>query len=443
MAQVYVDEQLKGTIRGLSQDEFSSLPEYPLFDGKLDNLRDQEIVPFFGAGASLPSKLPDPPATVSIRPTDQLLSDIYTNLKVSDPAAKRFVVVALQIAQLMDAQARRFAAAASTSEEAAPSSWELANRLALDLELEPFQAHADRLSELLSEPEPHEDYIAMVKSVAELMNLHHAIPQLLTTASYYGSRRERQKLLNILNNRLKGVKTHTQIQQQLVKKAAAYVMARKDNPNLKKRDYLIITTNYDNLLEQQLENAKVPTCVVTIKNSQSHISAHLSNATKVLLGDACPELEQEYVPQLQRPIMSKDYNPQSKSQCIVMVYKLHGWPEQMISKAQDNVVIADRDYVEFIKRNAQTGLIPAFVWTRLSTSKLLFLGYSFADWNIRALYEDIITRRIKATSSTGLGGDGTDYVVIRSYSQADHLFFNRWNDLSVIVADLETVASAI
>jgi hypothetical protein len=441
MARVYVDPQLKHLVKEIPDgDKIEELPTEEL-QRKFSDVQGQEIIPFFGAGASLPTKPPEQELPVSRRPTDVQLNAICSDFAISDPTARLLIEVALQLAQLLDARARfpGIKTPASADYEIAPSSWELANDLSEKLNLKPYQPYVDRLSELLKEPSPNQAYLPLVKSISAFMGIHHSIPQLLTTASYYaasGGEEKRFNLLKFLLARFKNVKTATYIQQKFAEHAAAYIEAR-NRQGLKKRDYLVITTNYDNLLEQQLLEAGVPTCVVTVKaaiTNAPQISVYFPPENRKLVGnDAFDALNREYNPV--KRVMPKDYQPQNKSHNLVMIYKLHGRPEQIYDTV-DNVIIADRDYVDFIERNAETKLIPAIVLNRLSESRLLFLGYSFSDWNIRALYEQVIRWRIK----TGKYGGETDYVVMKSYNKADHLFFNRWNDLSVLIADLNTIA---
>jgi hypothetical protein len=132
-----------------------------------------------------------------------------------------------------------------------------------------------------------------------------------------------------------------------------------------------------------------------------------------------------------------------------MVYKIHGSLEKGVLAARDadGLVISDHDYVEFIQHNGPgNDLIPAYINARLSESRLLFLGYSFSDWNVRGLYRYFLRhRRSKSAipSPEERGRDRErDFIVMKSFGKTDELFFEQW-DVSVIIADLEKFARGL
>lgn len=76
-----------------------------------------------------------------------------------------------------------------------------------------------------------------------------------------------------------------------------------------------------------------------------------------------------------------------------VILKLHGAvdrisPPEMIERL-DSFVITDDDYIDYLTRSDIANLVPKNVAAKLGNSNFLFLGYSLRDWNLR-----VILRRI-------------------------------------------------
>jgi hypothetical protein len=424
--------------------------------GKVDDSRQQVLVPFLGAGASLSGETAPVPFTVRNLPSAQDIEGICSTIGVTRHASKLLVAVALQLAQLMDSLIERSAQGAShTSKDGeAPSSWELANFLTQILQeetssygyvYEPFERYADQLVRLLPRDATKDDhqrkveYLELVRKVAELLNLHRSIPELLTIASYFGPF-QRDTLRRELRKKFETVTSATKIQKRLVETARAFVSEHNKSSGIDKSDYLLITTNFDCLMEQQLDGA-VPTCVITVLRDQKvavdfgkHTQDHLE-----LDKDAYAEFCSKYR-EPAKSVLCKDFKPAKKNYSLAMVFKLHGCPRMDRDTGDDNIVIADRDYVRFIQESGtKADLIPSCVRTRVRQSRLLFLGYSFSDWNVRDLYEQFLKDRVTTVQTSRL----RDYIVTRSYAKTDDLFFKKWTDLSVFVTDLDSFAESL
>jgi hypothetical protein len=410
--------------------------------GDTDN---QRLVPFLGAGASLHRYTRDDIPAPRLRPTAEQVAKICADFEIHTPQAKCFIEIALQFGQLLDAVCKVPAELTAIDEQEAPSSWELANTLASDLMLKPFDHYGSKLQRLLRETQLPTDYTGIVKSVAKVLSLDQSIPQLLATASYY-SPEERTKLIASLTSRLETVTKSTAIQRAIVQRAKRFVNSRNARPSdLDRSDYLIVTTNYDNLIEQQLEAAQVPFCVVNVR-FDCNVVVSFSDKNQEFLGidgDQYRKLTEKYSPS--GSVVADKFWPEKKSHSIAMVYKIHG-SLRIPKRDVDNVVIADSDYVKFIQRNGSSNLlIPAYVKTRFSKSRLIFLGYSFSDWNVRTLYEQVLEHRTYAAAKPGRASNSEDrdYVVMWWCERTDELFFKRWDKLSVLTTDLDAFAAKI
>ena len=69
--------------------------------------------------------------------------------------------------------------------------------------------------------------------------------------------------------------------------------------------------------------------------------------------------------------------------------KLHGAVQRSRPFNEDNYVITEDHYVDYLIRPEISQLLPCVVNERLKNSHLLFLGYSLADWNLRAILRRI------------------------------------------------------
>lgn len=180
--------------------------------------------------------------------------------------------------------------------------------------------------------------------------------------------RELAKLLGASDDDLRGVSLDLAevALETTVRTGRAYVMNRLErllpdhdrepSPLLRTLARLpfkvIVTTNYDRLLERALGEAGREVLVVV--QARTGFDAE----TMRLVDERIEE-----------------------SSASVVVYKLHG---TLDSEATD-VVIDEDDYIEFMRAIALERL-PRSILSRLADGVLLFLGYSLRDWDFRMLY---------------------------------------------------------
>ena len=131
---------------------------------------------------------------------------------------------------------------------------------------------------------------------------------------------------------------------------------------------MIVTTNYDDLMERALEKRGKPHDVVV----------HITEYDKVLWwpnGAAVPE-----------EILADDLDIDLDK--VSVVYKMHG----AIDRRQNCVgsyVITEDDYVEFLTRMTRRSVIPNIFAEPFQTRPFLFLGYGLYDWNLRVILNRI------------------------------------------------------
>ncbi len=144
---------------------------------------------------------------------------------------------------------------------------------------------------------------------------------------------------------------------------------------------LIISTNYDNLMECSLIDAGREFDVVT------HLTpATLKRATDGERADSL--LWQPHGGE--RHFVTDDDLAEIDLTRTFVVYKMHGSVD-LQQPERDSYVITEDDYVDFLTRmtSQSASAIPSFVAKHMKQRNLLFLGYSLRDWNLRVLLTQI------------------------------------------------------
>ena len=147
---------------------------------------------------------------------------------------------------------------------------------------------------------------------------------------------------------------------------------------------IIVTTNYDRLLESALHRAgKDPLVFV-------------------------------YDPKRTQPTPDMPADPTSERP---LVFKMHGDLAQ-----RDSIVITDEDYIRFVQRMSDKGIlhpVPETVAFRMSKWPILFLGYSLRDYNLRLLFRTLRWMKDDADLPTSLSVDRRpDLLIKRVYEDS-------------------------
>jgi len=131
---------------------------------------------------------------------------------------------------------------------------------------------------------------------------------------------------------------------------------------------LLVTTNYDDLLEQALDECGEPYDLVVYMADGEHHGHFFHQPPGGSL--TLIEAPREYL----------DASPEERT----VVLKLHGFVNRN-DPNHDSYVITEDHYIEYLTHADLDELLPASVLTRLLNCHLLFLGYSLRDWNLRAI----------------------------------------------------------
>jgi len=134
---------------------------------------------------------------------------------------------------------------------------------------------------------------------------------------------------------------------------------------------LIMTTNYDDLLERAFAAEREPFDVVTFVAEGRDRGRFVHRA---------PDGTTKTIKQPNR------YPLDLSARTVIL--KLHGAIDRA-DPAADSYVISEDHYIDYLSNASLANLVPAHLNAHMQRSSFLFLGYSMRDWNLR-----VILRRI-------------------------------------------------
>jgi SIR2-like protein len=152
---------------------------------------------------------------------------------------------------------------------------------------------------------------------------------------------------------------------------------------------IIVTTNYDHLLESALRDK------IVSKDPVIFVYDPLSDK---------PTRDMTEDPTADRPLL----------------FKMHGDLDQ-----RDSIVITDEDYVTFVQRMSDKAAlhpVPETVRYRMQKWPMLFVGYSLRDYNLRLLFRTLRWRIDEANFPRSVAVDKTPDPLIRSVWQDERKF---------------------
>jgi len=436
----------------------------------------QQVIPFLGAGVSISARTtPDNRGQATER--DPRIGEALRVLSASgsgypdatgrprvtlDEATRLYAEIALEMAFLIQ-QTRETAAAVTVDqlldrlkdETYPPSGAELAEWLSRSARYGSFEDVLARVSARLErqiDEQNRGDLLTLLRAVAGLAGV--APASLPALSAFFEAVRSRKTLLERLGDIMQNKEQPTPTHRIIARAARWHLMAprtrRPDRPvPAGEGHYLIMTTNYDRLMECALT---VPYVVLTMSQKDSTIHARFGNVDpaveQALVAANPPRKARQFTLDPPAPGSVPNASPTGGLR-LAMLYKVHGcitdWPD-----GRDSIVISDNDYVTNISKFSDNdGVIPACVADVLSSRRrpyFLFLGYSLRDWNVRGMLKGVRAKRAGAGREDD--EDYGDYSVIRNFGPLDVTFFKQYNirilheDLSRFSAKLdETVAA--
>ena len=149
---------------------------------------------------------------------------------------------------------------------------------------------------------------------------------------------------------------------------------------------LIVTTNYDTLLEHAFAAAKRPFDLVVYPKDSDQTGSSILHWPA---GAAEPN------------VLSPDDLQIDLSQTTV-IFKMHGTVDDRSGSQPmyDNFVITEDDYIDFLARMTAGTAVPKSFLRHFRGRSFLFLGYGLADWNLRVVLRNL-GREFEAQSQRG------------------------------------------
>jgi hypothetical protein len=133
---------------------------------------------------------------------------------------------------------------------------------------------------------------------------------------------------------------------------------------------LIVTTNYDGLMEKAVVEQRGPSPFVVVQP----------------IGGFRPGEQRSLQRQLV-DVVTADARPRADEEPVV-IYKIHG----TLGGGSTEVIVSEEDYIEFLTvvgHDSKAG-VPRLISNLMVDSSLLFLGYSLEDWDFRTLYKGLV-----------------------------------------------------
>jgi hypothetical protein len=163
-------------------------------------------------------------------------------------------------------------------------------------------------------------------------------------------------------------------------------------PLLRERNHLqvILTANYDDALERAFEQAGEPYDLITyIASSPKEYRGRFMHWAPGEPGEPPPP---------PRVIESaNDYRLGPEKRTVIL--KLHGAVQRLRPPEEDNYVITEDHYIEYLTHTDITSQLPSVVTDKMRNSSYLFLGYSMKDWNLRAILRRVWGEQITTYGS--------------------------------------------
>lgn len=137
---------------------------------------------------------------------------------------------------------------------------------------------------------------------------------------------------------------------------------------------LIVTTNYDDLIERAFTEAGKPFDLVIHPTDRKEVEAsvlwweHGAKEPKIVTPNTL------------------DIDLETK----IVIYKMHGSVDRLLDKWH-SYVVSEEDYIDFLSRMTTQTAVPALFASHFRPRQFLFLGYSLSDWNFRVVLRNLDT----------------------------------------------------
>ena len=218
---------------------------------------------------------------------------------------------------------------------------------------------------------------------------------LSSIAGYHEKKVNRGDLWGLLHSVIAPKQIPTPVHERLAEVARHHL----DQEPWSDKHYLILTTNYDRLMEVALDRWDVPYVVLLNRPDQKDLQKPFfkrwrnspagSRPRQATAGGVREQHTETGGAAL--PFTSEHFVLRAESR-LAVVYKIHRSPapDSRYNEEGDEIIISENDYVNFM---AIGNPIPSDVLNTLKAKPVLFLGYSLNDWNLRSIFQSIRRKR--------------------------------------------------
>jgi hypothetical protein len=398
----------------------------------------QSMVPFLGAGVSLSARSASTASAPSVSLPDRAKVDAVLDQLGLDGAARSFLEVSIFLASLVAARQGEPEPAATDlvkrlgDSDSPPSAGELADAFCRLAQYTSYEGVARQALAALPagvSPVTPQDLVEALRAISRVTGIANPPDALTSITAYYETKRDRSQLWQKLRDIFSNAKRAATPTHELLADAA-----RASLEDARSVSFLIITTNYDCLMEQALDDREVPYVVLTTVRGGSRVEV-AARFSRHVVGEAdLPQVIEDH-----RGMSPKNFTLSIPGQPrVVVLYKIHGCLSPLVTENEDAVVISDSDYVNYISQmSSSDGAVPAQVTSLLSRKRLLFLGYSLGDWNVRSIFQTVRRQR-----GENLGERRRDYSVMRMVRDYERLFFER-QAVHIVETDLNAFVAGV
>ena len=181
---------------------------------------------------------------------------------------------------------------------------------------------------------------------------------------------------------------------------------------------LIVSTNYDDLVERAFVDAGEPFDLVTYIADGPHRGKFLH--ANPAGGSTVIEIPNQY----------RDLSLERRT----VILKIHGAVDRAAPDGEnDSYVITEDHYIDYLTRTELANLIPVTLAAKLRKSHFLFLGYGLRDWNLR-----VILHRIAGEQKLSF----KSWAIQRQPTDLDHEFWRK-RDVDILDLDLARYVAAL
>lgn len=190
-----------------------------------------------------------------------------------------------------------------------------------------------------------------------------------------------------------------------------------------RQQLVIVTTNYDDVLERAFELAGEPYHKLVYMADEMEDEVVVSRQG-IFLHWKPGEHEPRPIRDASKYGFVEEHDRATNTEKHPVIIKIHGTVDRIPSPDPNDsdpknasYVITEDHYIDYLSSVNIIGLLPMSIVAILKKNNFLFLGYSLRDWNLRVF--------LKRLWRLGVAGKFTSWSIQRNATQMDRLYWGR------------------